>query len=191
LWWSSAFNNLPPRLNPLGARLFPGFLPAAFLTRFDCIYGSVTIVVMVVCWMPVLLNKKGRSMNTWPERFDRHLKHVKTYVPQLMPLRATLIPFEDVICGEQAGPQPQSRDYDPEEEPFFCIDVDTPDRSQQVWIRFTADRIKMQSIVHFTDRQGEEDCLVDDEVEMTLEGVFEFLRQLPRHAHSFTVDRRG
>ena len=130
-------------------------------------------------------------MNTWPERFDRHLECARTFVSQLVPLRASLIPFEDVISGQYAGPQPQSRNYDPDQEPFFSISVDMPDKSDEIWITFTARRITMKATVHFTDRQGEEDCLVDDEVEMTLEGVFEFLRQLPRHAHSFTADRRG
>lgn len=130
-------------------------------------------------------------MNTWLERFDRHLESVKTLVPQLVPIRASLIPFEGVIAGEHAGPQPQSRDYDPDEEPYFTIHVNDPYYSNdEIWITFTADRITMKTLGQFTDRHGNEGCLFDEEVEMTLEGVFDFLRQLPRHAHSFTVDRK-
>ena len=123
------------------------------------------------------------------ERFDGRVEYVKTHAPELLLVRASLFPFDDVIAGEHAGPQRQGRDCDPEEEPFFCIEVDVPENSGRVTITFTATRITMRSMVHFTDRQGKDDWLIDDEVEMTLEGVFDFLRQLPRHAFSFTADR--
>ena len=41
------------------------------------------------------------------------------------------------------------------------------------------------------NEDGEEELWGDEAVEITLDGVFEFLRQLPRPGHSFTAQRRG
>ena len=59
---------------------------------------------------------------------DEHdpLAFVREYAPTLVEQRATLLPFNDVICGGSAGPQPKARDYDPNEEPFFQIEVRDP-----------------------------------------------------------------
>jgi hypothetical protein len=142
--------------------------------------------------MGIVFREKGDEMSDDLKRLRKSLRHVKSFAKDLLLLRATLAPFEDVFISEQAGPQPQASDYDPTESPWFIIEVDDIYHSKGwVQLMFTAKRITMTTLYRETDEDGEEELWGDEAVEITLDGVFEFLRQLPRGAHSFTAQRRG
>jgi hypothetical protein len=68
---------------------------------------------------------------------DAELASVHLYAPSLLPLAERLRADSDGAIGiDVAGPQPDSTDYDPEEEPYFFVTADVhrahhrPDRVQ-------------------------------------------------------------
>ena len=100
---------------------------------------------------------------------------------ELVPLRAALLPFEDVIHTWWASPQGS-------EEPHFTVGTHAPDDpSDTVWFEFYRDRV----MVWCTFRTPEGDETRDPPVEISLEGVFGYLRQLPRPFHSFIAPKGG
>ena len=103
--------------------------------------------------------------------------HVKEFAPDLLPLYWALIPFDDVIGSWMAGPQPQAKDYDPDEEPHIYFSVEDPSFPNSRW-NFTMTR---HSITFFREMDGG----ADPEVSTTLDQVFNFLRQMPRPMESF------
>ena len=111
------------------------------------------------------------------------LDEIGKIAPELVAARAALIPFDDVIFRESWGPQPQAKDYDPDEEPHFSIDVQAPGYEKNSYhFEFTRSGIEM-SYWELTAPNAEE--MIDPPVEITLPRLFEFLRQLPRGAYSF------
>jgi hypothetical protein len=121
-------------------------------------------------------------MMTIANEINDQLQYVREFAPNLVCLRAALIPFEDVICESCAGPQPNGRDYDPDEEPWFSVSVGDPQYQKcTVTFRFTAESIVAEHVMWEKKRP----MLVDDPREMTLDGVFNFLRQLPRPLSSY------
>ncbi len=111
------------------------------------------------------------------------LKYVREFAPSLTVARASLLPFEDLIVAESAGPQ----NGDPEE-PYFEVTIDTlqcgPD--SRVTAHVTADSVTMYVLELLFDEDGE----VEEEFEIdswrcSLESLWEYLRQLPRPARSF------
>jgi hypothetical protein len=119
------------------------------------------------------------------EMNDR-LAFVREFAPSLVCLRAALAPFEDVIVSQYAGPQPQATDYDPDEEPYFCVEVNCPMyKSCTVALRFTADEITYQEWMVIGSGKKRQEVPGDEPQAITLDGVFSFLRQLPRPVSSF------
>jgi hypothetical protein len=126
--------------------------------------------------------KKPNHANLSPE-FNEMLDEISKIDPLLVAARAALIPFDDVIVGGSWGPQSQAKDYDPDEEPHFSIDVQNPNYQKNTYrFRFTRGGIEM-TYWELTAPSQEE--MVDPPVEITLPQLFEFLRQLPRGAYSF------
>lgn len=110
------------------------------------------------------------------------LAYVREFAPSLICLRAALIPFEDVILEACAGPQPQGKHYDPDEEPWFSVTVGDPQyQKSTVTFRFTADSITAENVMWLKKKP----VLVDEPREITLAGVFDYLRQLPRPLSSY------
>ena len=61
---------------------------------------------------------KKQQPQQWTSDPDRDpLAYVREFCPSLIEQRASLLPFDDVICGMSAGPQPKAKDDDPNEEP--------------------------------------------------------------------------
>lgn len=113
------------------------------------------------------------------KRLKKSLDYVAERAPELVVLRATLVPFEDVIVGEHAC-------IEPGEEPYFCIHISDPyHESDEVWIRFTATHISLTRLCPDCNDEG---MCICDEGEMTLKDVFDLLRQLPRPPSSFCKD---
>jgi len=112
-----------------------------------------------------------------PVNNDRDpLSLTRKYAPKLVEKHATLLPFCDVLMGSGAGPQPSTKYYDPKEEPYFSVDVQNPHYPNLSYtFRVTEDVVTLE---HW-------EALVDDPVFMTMEELWDFLRQLPRPAHSF------
>lgn len=124
-----------------------------------------------------------RKKRTVAKQVNDPLKYVREFAPSLTVARASLLPFEDLIMAESAGPQ----NGDPEE-PYFEITIDTiqygPDA--RVLAHVTAEAVTMTIVELLFDEDGEvEDDFEMDSWKCSLEGLWEYLRQLPRPARSF------
>lgn len=123
---------------------------------------------------------------TVASEINDQMRMVREFAPNLVCLRAALVPFSDVIVEESAGPQPQADDYDPDEEPFFRVGVNCGQFSTcTVVFTFTADRITVEEWMVVGSGKKREEVLASDAREITLAGVFSYLRQLPRPVGSF------
>ena len=114
---------------------------------------------------------------------NERLDYVKIYAPSLVEKRASLLPFDDVIFSESAGPQPETMHYDPSEEPYFSIEVHDPQYSGNHYsFRVTDKCVEME---HWGIDSDGEHILWDDVVVIDMEELWNFLRQLPRPPHGF------
>lgn len=130
--------------------------------------------------------KMGKKKRAVADRINAATRYCREFAPGLVMARATLLPFEDVICGESAGPQPQSQDYDPEEEPYFMIDIDDPgNRPGETWARVTAHGVTIGFTIDGKDAEN----YLGDEIKTTLDGLWDYLRQLPRSAGGYFGNR--
>ena len=102
------------------------------------------------------------------------LKFVRQFAPSLTAARASLLPFEDVISEESAGPQDDSN-----EPPFFEVWVDDPNYSR-LCATVTADGVTMV-VADMVD--GE--VTIIDSWQCQIGSLWDYLRQLPRPARSF------
>ena len=129
------------------------------------------------------MKKKKRAV---ADRINDATKYCREFAPGLVMARATLLPFEDVIVGEAAGPQPKAKDYDPDEEPYFTIDIDDPcNQRGQTWAKVTAHGVTISYTIKTPD--GEE--FLGDEIKTTLDGLWDYLRQVPRSAGGYFNNR--
>ena len=70
---------------------------------------------------------KKQQPKQWTSDPDRDpLAYVRQYAPTLIEQRASLLPFDGAIDSEHAGPIPTAKDYDPNEEPYFTVEVTDP-----------------------------------------------------------------
>jgi hypothetical protein len=120
------------------------------------------------------------------QRVENQIAFCREQVPHLVTLRAALLPFEDVIHTWGAGPQVKTNPNS--EEPHFSCGTQCPNApSDSVWFDIYADRIETYS----TSLPGSPtEGWHDPPEEISLNGMLDYLRQLPRPFHSF-VARKG
>lgn len=121
-------------------------------------------------------------------RVEERMRFYTQDTPQeLHAIRASLLPFDDVIqggcCGEDAAKflhhPPAGR------VPFFMVETPDPQSSMnQYQFVVTASGVTGQLLMY--DGKGNAEC--DLPFEMSLSGLYNFLRQLPRHANAFSID---
>jgi hypothetical protein len=118
-----------------------------------------------------------------PETEERRLAYCREHTPELVLLRAALIPFSDVIDVEYAYPQGES-----DEEDKYVIGTYRPDDSQAtVWFEIYHNRIETYCTIR--DEDGEE-YACDPPVRISLTGMCDYLRHLPRPFFSFASENR-
>lgn len=82
------------------------------------------------------------------------------------------------------SPQVQAKSFDPNEEPYFYVEVKDPSKIhkvEEVCFYCYADRIEVKNYFDFD--QSNEYWL--DEYKMTIENFFKYLDQLPKGFHHF------
>lgn len=107
---------------------------------------------------------------------NKRLKYVRKFAPSLVAARASLIPFEDLIITESAGPQ--GAEIERGEEPYFSLQVHGHGFCDVIQFTVTADSVKMEMLMH-----GDDNPLLFDQISenrTTMAKMCEFLRQMPR-----------
>lgn len=124
-----------------------------------------------------------RKKRTVAKQVNDPLKYVREFAPSLTVARASLLPFEDLIMAESAGPQNGETDL-----PYFEISITDSQYGEELRIvaHVTAESVTMSVLELVFDEDGdpEGDCEVDT-WKSSLEGLWEYMRQLPRPARSF------
>lgn len=126
---------------------------------------------------------KKKKKNQKPEilsQVGRFLEYASAYCPDLLPVVATLYPFDDVIGSYSAGPQ-----GDDDREPYFSIEV-AYEEDSTLDAEITKEGIFAKILVRLED-----DWVVGDHGWMTLRQLHDFLRQVPRPASSFLTSSIG
>jgi len=120
------------------------------------------------------------------EEVEEKLAYYRERVPELMTLRAALLPFEDVIHTGMALPKGHSSC--PDGEAHFLVGTYAPDDPEvAVWFDVYADRVETYS----TSCSGSAtEGWHDSPEEISLAGILDYLRQLPRPFQSF-IARKG
>lgn len=113
-------------------------------------------------------------------QINSFLKYASDYAPEMVPAAATLFPFRDVIGSFSAGPQNGE-----DREPYFGIEVAYGD-GMMLDAEITADCVQVRDLMLF---DGE--WMIGDEGAMTLDQLYDFLRQIPRTASSFLTSSIG
>lgn len=109
------------------------------------------------------------------------------YAPSLVPIAATLAPFEDQLDRIHAGPQKQAKDYNPKEKPYLSFDIMDPrypggdEDGCSIACKVTEDKV----VITWYCMNGYEGKNYRDDTVMSLPGLWEYLRQLPRSYHCF------
>lgn len=106
-------------------------------------------------------------------------------IPQeLHAIRASLLPFEDVLrggcCGSDAGKsllKPRLAGV-----PYFSVQAPDPQNGMNEY-DFVITAGEIWATLMMYDGKGGVEC--DESFSITLDGLFNFLRQLPRHANAF------
>jgi hypothetical protein len=124
--------------------------------------------------------KKTPQAKAWPG--SESLDYVKRFAPALIEQRASLLPFENVICGGSAGPQPNCKHDDMSEEQHFMIEVPHPQSPElHYWITVKASGVTVELI----QWQDGELSMREDYGAITMPQLWDFLRQLPRDLRAF------
>lgn len=106
---------------------------------------------------------------TVASQINKSLELVRQYAPSLVVARASLLPFEDVVESEEAGPQ-----GDEDREPYFAV---TFTGLQIIRAEVTASKVRMEVL--------DESRGVLDEWDTTLRGLWDYARQIERPASAF------
>ena len=114
------------------------------------------------------------------------IDHVAEFAPSLLDL-AKRIEAAGPVYVTQAGPQPQAKYYDPDEEPYFYVDsyVDHPGYSWpscHLHIRVTAENVK--TYITFTFKDGGE-TYGEDVATLTHDELIAYIGSLPRQIEDF------
>lgn len=107
---------------------------------------------------------------TVASQINKSLELVRQYAPSLVVARASLLPFEDVIECEEAGPQGD----EPSRDPYFAV---TFTGLQIIRAEVTASKVRMEVLDESRD--------VLDEWDTTLRGLWDYARQIERPASAF------
>ena len=104
------------------------------------------------------------------------LDYIEEFAPSLRDRYMTLQPFEDVLHSLSAGPQKNAIHDDQTEPVYFILDF-------SIWkdgsiLTLTQWKVTLDSVILMTD---------DGEFNSTMNQLWNFLRQLPRPATSFTL----
>lgn len=123
------------------------------------------------------MSKRGSLV----EEIEKELAHYREQVPELMTLRAALLPFEDVIHTAMALRKGHSSCLSGES--HFLVGTYAPDNPEvAVWFVVYADRVETYS----TSLPGSAtEGWHDPPEEISLNGMLDYLRQLPRPFQSF------
>lgn len=124
-----------------------------------------------------------RKKRTVAKQVNDPLQFVREFAPSLTVARASLLPFEDLIAAESAGPQNGEA-----EETFFEVMIDSQEYGPdtRVAAHVTAEDVTMTVFEVLVDEDGEPEGEFElDSWKSSLEGLWEWLRQLPRPARSF------
>lgn len=117
---------------------------------------------------------------------EERLRFYLTDIPQeLHAIRASLLPFDDVIQGGCCGADAAEYMRDPsvERRPFFMVSTSDPQNQMNEYeFIVTAAGVTGQLVMH--NGKGSAEC--DIPFQMTLRGLHDFLRQLPRNANAFS-----
>jgi hypothetical protein len=119
---------------------------------------------------------------------EQRMRYCISDTPQeLHAIRASLLPFDDVICGGCYGPAASEFLGDDDivgDGPFFMVFVEDPaNRENEYQFIVTAEGIAGQLIMHSNSDNGATNW--DEPFPITLNGLYNFLRQLPRGAEAF------
>jgi hypothetical protein len=113
--------------------------------------------------------------------------YIRKHAPDLVPIYLTLLPFSYLFGSTSAGPQKQAKDYDPDEPQHIDLHIDDPrypggdDDGVSLWCHITADSITMQWLC--INGAGGKDY--SEEHEITLSGLWDYLRQIPKPYECF------
>jgi hypothetical protein len=113
--------------------------------------------------------------------------YIREHAPDLLPVYLTLLPFSYLFASTSAGPQKQAKNYDPSVPQHIDLRIDDPrypgsdDAGESLWCHITADSITMQwMILHGAGGDNYE-----EETEITLAGLWDYLRQIPKPYECF------
>ena len=106
---------------------------------------------------------------------ESYSSYINEFAPELRDLYLTLMPFEDVIHSVHAGPQPQSKHYNPDEPTYFSLDFSEWKNGEitelKMW-RVEKDRVFLETM--------------DGDLPSSMRQLWDFLRQLQRDPYAFT-----
>lgn len=134
--------------------------------------------------------KKKKSVGQHGDYVNDSLGYIREHAPSLVPMAATFLPFWDVVTGVTAGPQAGCKVHGPDDEPFFSLEIQDPTcRSNggdydEIVLRVTATRMVFERWFWEKDGDGEPEATIC-EVDTSLIGAWEYLRQLPRPVETF------
>ena len=117
-------------------------------------------------------------------RAEERLRFYLQNLPQeLQIVRASLLPFDDVVTGGCCGGDDTEflGDYGTGK-PYFMVEISDPQNATNEYqIVVTASAVFATLVMN----DGKGGAEYDEPVQMSIGGLYEFLRQLPRGAHAF------
>lgn len=127
------------------------------------------------------------AASTVPVLSEHMNDYIKTHAPDLLEVYLTLQPFSYLFGSTSAGPQKQAKNYDPAEPQYILLGVDDPrypggeTDGVSLECRITAAGITMSCYyMNAADGGG-----YFDESEITLAGLWDYLRQIPKPYECF------
>lgn len=117
-----------------------------------------------------------------PVVLGEYPSYIQQYAPDLLPVYLTLLPFSYLFGSTMAGPQKGDGG-----EQFIELHIDDPrypggdTDGVSLHCRITATKI----VMHWYCMNGANGKNYHDEDEITMSGLWDYLRQIPRPYHSF------
>ena len=115
-----------------------------------------------------------------------YTSYVEEFAPRLRDYWLTLLPFLDVIQSVSCGPQPQCKHDSMDDPQHIMLDFSDWEKGEVVCARFwqitEGDDDNYNYGVKYIDEDGEHLSCIEE--------LWNFLKSLPRPAHSFVSDCR-